>query len=90
LDSAQPVMGMGYELDAIAAVVVGGSNFNGGSGGLAGTLIGVLFIVVINNGLNLLNIPSFWGQVVKGVVIAMALLFNRVSVQERKIDRESV
>ena len=82
LDSAQPVMGMGYELDAIAAVVVGGANFNGGSGGLVGTLIGVLFIVVINNGLNLLNIPSFWGQVVKGAVIAMALLLNRASVSE--------
>jgi len=82
LDSAQPVMGMGYELEAIAAVVVGGADFSGGSGGLPGTLIGVLFIVVINNGLNLLNIPSFWGQVVKGAVIVMALLLNRASVSK--------
>ena len=82
LDSAQPVMGMGYELDAIAAVVVGGANFTGGRGGLMGTLIGVLFIVVINNGSNLLNIPSFWGQVIKGVVISMALLLNRASASK--------
>jgi len=77
LDSAQPVMGLGYEFDAIAAVVVGGTSFTGGSGGLAGTVIGVLIIAVINNGLNLLNVPSFWEQVVKGVVIALALLLNR-------------
>jgi len=83
LNSAQPVMGMGYELDAIAAVVVGGTDFSGGNGGLMGTLVGVLFIVVINNGSNLLNIPSFWGQVVKGVVIAVALLLNRASVSDK-------
>jgi len=80
LNSAQPVMGMGYELDAIAAVVVGGTDFSGGRGGLMGTLIGVLLIVVINNGSNLLDIPSFWGQVVKGVIIAAALLLNRASI----------
>ena len=82
LDSAQPVMGMGYEFDAIAAVVVGGTSFTGGSGGLAGTVIGVLIIGVINNGLNLLNVPSFWEQVVKGVVIALALLLNRASAKK--------
>ena len=81
LDSAQPVMGMGYEFDAIAAVVVGGTSFSGGSGGLAGTAIGVLIIAVINNGLNLLNIPSFWEQVVKGLVIAIALLLNRAAAR---------
>jgi ribose/xylose/arabinose/galactoside ABC-type transport system permease subunit len=83
LDSAQPVMGMGYEFDAIAAVVVGGTSFSGGSGGLGGTVIGVLIIAVINNGLNLLNIPSFWEQVVKGVVIASALLLNRAAAKKR-------
>lgn len=82
LDSAQPVMGMGYEFNAIAAVIVGGANFAGGRGGLLGTLIGVLLIVVINNGSNLLNIPSFWEQVVKGVVISMALLLNRASASK--------
>ncbi len=79
LDSAQPVMGMGYEFDAIAAVVIGGTSFSGGRGGLTGTLVGVLIIAVINNGLNLLNVPSVWEQVVKGLVIAAALLANRPS-----------
>jgi len=84
LDSAQPTMGAGYEFDAIAAVVVGGTSFSGGSGGLGGTLVGVLIITVINNGLNLLNVPAFWGQVVKGIVIALALLLNNVSKLERR------
>ncbi len=82
LNSAQPVMGMGYEFNAIAAVVVGGTSFTGGSGGLSGTVIGVLIIGVINNGLNLLDVPSFWEQVVKGVVIALALLLNRASAKK--------
>ena len=76
LNSAQPVMGKGYEFDAIAAVVVGGTSFSGGRGGLWGTVLGVLIIGVVNNGLNILNISSFWEQVVKGVVIALALLVS--------------
>lgn len=83
LDSAQPTMGVGYEFDAIAAVVIGGTSFSGGSGGLGGTIVGVLIITVINNGLNLLNVPSFWGQVVKGIVIVLALLLNNVSKLEK-------
>jgi len=77
LDSAQPTAGQGFELDAIAAVVLGGTSFSGGIGGLGGTLLGTLIIGVLNNGLNLLNIPALWEQVVKGVVIALALLINR-------------
>jgi len=77
LDSAQPVAGLGFEFDAIAAVVVGGTSFDGGKGSLLGTLLGVLIIAVINNGMNLLDVPTFYQGVVKGVVIALALLVRK-------------
>ncbi len=77
LNSAQPVAGIGFEFDAIAAVVVGGTSFEGGEGTITGTLLGVLIIAVINNGLNLLDVPSFYQAVVKGVVIALALLVHK-------------
>ena len=78
LNSAQPVAGEGYEFDAIAAVVVGGTSFAGGVGSVGGTLLGTLIIEVIKNGLNLLNVSSFYQDVVKGVVIALALLIHNV------------
>ncbi len=78
LDSAQPIIGQGYEFNAIAAVVVGGTSFSGGEGGLAGTLLGALLIETLNNGLNLLNVSPLWEQVVKGVVIALAMLLYKV------------
>ena len=77
LDSAQPTAGYGYEFDAIAAVVVGGTSLAGGEGGLFGTLVGALLIGVLNNGLNLLNVSALWEGVVKGAVIALALLLYR-------------
>ncbi|WP_426428722.1 ABC transporter permease [Staphylococcus equorum] len=77
LNSAQPTAGLSYELDAIAAVVLGGTSLTGGKGRILGTLIGVLIIGVLNNGLNLLGVSSFYQQVVKGVVIIIAVLIDR-------------
>ncbi|MBF2756437.1 ABC transporter permease subunit [Staphylococcus sp. GDY8P57P] len=77
LNSAQPTAGMSYELDAIAAVVLGGTSLTGGKGRIVGTLIGVLIIGVLNNGLNLLGVSSFYQQLVKGVVILIAVLIDR-------------
>lgn len=73
LGSAQPQAAFGYELDAIAAVVIGGASLSGGVGKATGTLIGALVLAVIRNGLNLLNVTAFWQQVVIGLVIAIAV-----------------
>lgn len=77
LNSAQPTAGESYELDAIAAVVLGGTSLNGGKGWIFGTLIGALIIGVLNNGMNLIGVSSFWQQVVKGIVILLAVLLDR-------------
>ena len=73
LDSVQPSSGFTYELDTIAAVVIGGTSLSGGTGGISGTIIGVLIIGVLRNGLNLLGVSPFTQQVVIGVVIALAV-----------------
>lgn len=77
LNSAQPTAGQAYELDAIAAVVLGGTSLNGGKGWIFGTLVGALIIGVLNNGMNLIGVSSFWQQVVKGIVILLAVLLDR-------------
>lgn len=76
LASAQPQAAVGYELDAIAAVVIGGASLSGGVGKASGTLIGALILAVLRNGLNLLSVSAFWQQVVIGVVIALAVLLD--------------
>jgi len=73
LNSSQPSAGTGYELDTIAAVVIGGASLNGGVGGIRGTVVGVLIIGVLRNGLNLSGVSPFVQQIVIGVVIALAV-----------------
>lgn len=76
--SGQPTAGEGAEMDAIAAVVVGGTSMSGGSGKIGGTIIGALIIGFLNNGLNLMNVSSFWQYVVKGCVILLAVFVDFV------------
>lgn len=71
-----PVSGEGYELDAIAAVVIGGTSLSGGIGKITGTLVGVLIIAVMSNGLDMLNVSSYYQQIVKGGIIILAVLWD--------------
>jgi ribose transport system permease protein len=81
LDAAQPNAGTGYELDSIAAVVIGGTSLSGGRGSVLGTVLGAVIIGVLNNGLVLLNVSPFWQQVVKGFVILIAVIIDRVNTK---------
>ncbi|QIQ21548.1 ribose ABC transporter permease [Zophobihabitans entericus] len=76
LSSAQPNAGMGYEMDAIAAVVLGGTSMSGGRGKIIGTLIGALILGFLNNGLNLLGVDAYYQMIVKGAVILLAVLVD--------------
>lgn len=82
LDSATPSAGIGYELDSIAAVVIGGTSLNGGRGSVPGTVLGCLIIGILNNGLVLLEVSPFWQQVIKGLVILLAVALDRISARE--------
>ncbi len=84
LDSAQPNAGGGYELDAIAAVVIGGTSMSGGKGSIAGTVVGALIIGVLNNGLVLLDVSPFWQQVIKGFVIIGAVVLDKYSAKSKQ------
>ena len=79
LYSAQPTAGSGYELDAIAAVVLGGTSLNGGKGKITGTIVGALIIGVLSNALNILDVSSYYQTMVKGAVILLAVLLDRKS-----------
>ena len=78
LNAGESIAGTGYELDVIAAVVIGGTSLMGGRGSVWGTLIGALLIGTINNGMNLLMISSYYQLVVKGVIIVAAVLLDRL------------
>ncbi|MEG2361588.1 MAG: ribose ABC transporter permease, partial [Christensenella sp.] len=77
-------IGVGYELDAIAAVVIGGTSLEGGVGTVVGTLIGALIIGFINNGLDLLNVSSYYQQIIKGFIIIGAVLLDVKTKQNKK------
>ena len=84
LDAGDPTSGVGYELDSIAAVVIGGTSLSGGRGSILGTVLGCLIIGVLNNGLILLNVSPFWQQVVKGVVIVAAVAIDRQNIKANR------
>jgi ribose/xylose/arabinose/galactoside ABC-type transport system permease subunit len=77
INTGQPNAGISFELDAIAAVVIGGANLSGGIGKVTGPVLGVLIIGIINNGLDLLNVTSYYQQIIKGVIIIGAVLIDR-------------
>jgi ribose transport system permease protein len=77
LNAASPVVGQGIELDVAAAVLLGGTSFSGGVGSLWGTVVGVLFIATLQNGLSVAGLQSFWQQVVTGAILILAVLFDR-------------
>jgi ribose transport system permease protein len=83
LDSAQPNAGNSYELDSIAAVVIGGTSLSGGRGSIMGTVSGAVIIGVLNNGLVLLNVSPFWQQVVKGLVILLAVIIDKAGERNK-------
>lgn len=82
LDSAQPNAGISYELDAIAAVVIGGTSLSGGKGTILGTVLGAIIIGVLNNGLVLLDVSPFWQQVIKGMVILLAVIIDKTNSKD--------
>lgn len=82
LDAADPKAGLGYELDSIAAVVIGGTSLSGGRGSILGTVLGCLIIGVLNNGLFLLDVSPFWQQVIKGLVILAAVAADKLGAKD--------
>lgn len=89
LSSASPLAGTGYELDIITAVVLGGATLVGGRGTIFGTVLGVLIVGVINNGLDILNVPSFYQYLIKGTILVAAVVSDRV-YQAKQMEKETL
>ncbi|MHC4686775.1 MAG: ABC transporter permease, partial [Planctomycetota bacterium] len=83
LNSATPIAGDGYELDSIAAVVIGGTSLSGGKGSVLGTILGALIIGILNSGLIILRVPPFWQKVIKGFVILLAVAIDKLNTKEQ-------
>lgn len=83
LSSASTVAAKGYELDFITAVALGGTGMRGGSGGVAGTLLGVSFLAVMNNGLDMVNMPSFYQYLIKGTILVLAVYADKMLQKEK-------
>jgi len=83
LNAAEPIAGLGWELDAVAAVIIGGTSLRGGKGGVWGTVLGLFIIGVVSNGLNLLNVSTYYQNVVKGLIILFAVIADKIREYER-------
>jgi ribose/xylose/arabinose/galactoside ABC-type transport system permease subunit len=83
LNSAAPVLGSGYELDAIAATVIGGTSMEGGRGKINRSLVGGLIIGTISNGLDILNVSAYWQQIIKGLIILVAVFLDKISAEDK-------
>jgi inositol transport system permease protein len=84
VSSGQPSTGLMYEMDAIAGTVIGGTSLSGGIGSIGGTVIGVLIIGVMNNGLDLMGVSSYWQQILKGVIIVTAVVIDTMRHKKKK------
>ena len=88
--SMQPSLGTGVEMDAIAAVVLGGTSMAGGQGGILGTILGAIIIGIINNGLNLMRMDSFWQYIAKGIVILIAVYIDYIKgIRMKNVKKQS-
>ena len=82
--NARPAAAMGFELDVITAVILGGASLKGGRGTIVGTAVGLMLLFMINNGLTLAQVPSFWQQVVKGMILLAAVLYDEMQTWPRR------